>query len=294
MRDDFAVFILTHGRADNVVTLRTLKRQGYTGRWYMVIDDEDDMAPVYRKNFGEDHVIQFCKRNAVDRADTMDNFDEHRAILYARNESFRIAQELGLKYFLMLDDDYSHFALRFPDGDKLDNQILIGEDLEAMFEAMLGLLDSSGALTVAFAQGGDYIGGLNGGVYKQHLVRKAMNTFFCRTDRPIEFRGTMNEDVSAYTTLGSRGNLFFTVTDACIVQLQTQSLGGGMTEAYSESGTYLKTFYSVMSMPSCIKVGVMGETNRRIHHRINWDCCVPKILDEKHRKDIDDDAWDNW
>lgn len=129
MCDDFAVFILTHGRADNVVTFKTLERQGYTGRWYMVIDDEDDMAPVYRKNFGEDHVIQFCKRNAVDRADTMDNFDEHRAILYARNESFHIARKLGLKYFLMLDDDYSHFALRFPDGDKLDNQILIGEAL---------------------------------------------------------------------------------------------------------------------------------------------------------------------
>ena len=32
MRDNFAVFILTHGRASNVVTLKTLKRQGYSGR----------------------------------------------------------------------------------------------------------------------------------------------------------------------------------------------------------------------------------------------------------------------
>lgn len=39
----------------------------------------------------------------------MDNFNEHRAILYARNESFRIARELGLTYFLQLDDDYSDF-----------------------------------------------------------------------------------------------------------------------------------------------------------------------------------------
>ena len=29
MRDDFAVFILTHGRADNVVTVRTLAAQGF-------------------------------------------------------------------------------------------------------------------------------------------------------------------------------------------------------------------------------------------------------------------------
>lgn len=287
MRDDFAVFILTHGRADNVVTLRTLERQGYRGRWYLIIDDEDAMAPIYYEKFGKDHVVTFCKAAAADRADTMDNFDEHRAILYARNASFRIARELGLTYFLQLDDDYSGFMLRYPDGSKLAHSTPTGKDLETVFEAMLDFLDSSGALTVAFAQGGDYIGGLAGGAYEQRLMRKAMNTFFCRTDRPIEFRGTMNEDVTAYTTLGSRGNLFFTVTDACITQLQTQSLSGGMTEAYVESGTYLKTFYSIISMPSCIKVGMVGPTNSRIHHRINWECCVPKILDEKYRKDVD-------
>lgn len=287
MRDDFAVFILTHGRADNVVTLRTLERQGYRGRWYLIIDDEDAMAPIYYEKFGKDHVVTFCKAAAAARTDTMDNFDEHRAILYARNESFRIARELGLTYFLQLDDDYSGFMLRYPAGSKLAHLTPTGEDLETVFEAMIDFLDSSGALTVALAQGGDYIGGLAGGAYEKRLLRKAMNTFFCRTDRPIEFRGTMNEDVTAYTTLGSRGDLFFTVADACITQLQTQSLSGGMSEAYSESGTYLKTFYSVMSMPSCIKVSIMGERHKRIHHRIDWECCVPKILDEKYRKDVD-------
>ena len=116
MRDSFAVFILTHGRADNVVTMRTLQRQGYSGKWYMVIDDEDDMADDYRRNFGEEHVIQFCKQEAVDRTDTMDNQNEHRAIVYARNESYRIARELGLTYFLMLDDDYTSIMFRFGDG----------------------------------------------------------------------------------------------------------------------------------------------------------------------------------
>lgn len=42
MRDDFCVFILTHGRAGNVKTLKMLQKQGYTGKWYCVIDNEDD------------------------------------------------------------------------------------------------------------------------------------------------------------------------------------------------------------------------------------------------------------
>ena len=40
MRDDFAVFILTHGRARQQKTLATLKKCGYTGKLFLVIDDE--------------------------------------------------------------------------------------------------------------------------------------------------------------------------------------------------------------------------------------------------------------
>lgn len=285
MRDDFAIFILTHGRADNVVTMKTLRKHGYTGRWYMIIDDEDETAPAYYEKFGEDHVIMFKKQEAHDRADTMDNLNEHRAILYARNESFRIARELGLTYFLMLDDDYTDLLFRYPVGRSLRSKPVCGENLERVFNAMLAFLDASGAATVAFAQGGDFIGGLQGGNFKKRILRKAMNALFCRADRPIQFRGTMNEDVTTYTTLGSRGELFFTFVDVHIIQLNTQSLGGGMTEAYRESGTYLKTFYSVMSMPSAIKVGMMYSKHQRIHHRIDWESCVPKILNEKYRKE---------
>lgn len=282
MRNDFAVFILTHGRADNVVTLKTLKRGGYTGRWYCIIDDEDDQADLYREKFGADKVVAFDKQAAYDRADTMDTFNDHRAIIYARNESFRIAKELGLTYFLMLDDDYKSIDYRYADKGALRYKAV--RDFDRIFEDMLDFLDASGADTVAFAQGGDFVGGLQGGNFKKGLLRKAMNSFFCRTDRPIEFRGTMNEDVVTYTTLSSRGHLFFSYTGFAVIQLPTQSLSGGMTDAYKEGGTYLKTFYAVMSMPNAVSVGMMYTKHKRIHHRIDWEACAPKILNEKWRK----------
>ena len=288
LRDDFAVFILTHGRADNVVTADTLKRQKYSGKVYFIIDNEDDEAELYLEKFGAENVIMFDKAAAVARADTMDNICEHRAILYARNESFRIAKELGLKYFLMLDDDYTTIMYRYIDGGKLRGIELKGKALDGLFEAMLTFLDASGAAMVALAQGGDMIGGVNGGGYKMGLKRKCMNSMFCRTDTPVEFRGTMNEDVTTYTTLGSRGVLFFTFMRCQVTQIQTQSLSGGMTEAYKESGTYTKSFYSVMSMPSCVEIGKMGGSHQRTHHQINWDCCVPKILNQKYRKEKND------
>ena len=32
VRDDFAIFILTNGRPDNIFTVDTLKKVGYTGK----------------------------------------------------------------------------------------------------------------------------------------------------------------------------------------------------------------------------------------------------------------------
>ena len=151
MRDDFAVFILTHGRADNVETMKALKKGGYTGKWYMILDNEDDTEDKYRENFGDDHIIVFDKQKAYENTDTMDNFNEHRAIIYARNESFRIAKELGLKYFLMLDDDYKEIDYRYEEGKKLAAKP--AKEMDRLFEDMIQFLDVSGAATVAFAQG---------------------------------------------------------------------------------------------------------------------------------------------
>ena len=95
--NDFAVFILTHGRPDNVVTYDTLKKHGYTGRVYLVIDDEDDTEDQYRERYG-DKVIQFSKREIEKTFDTGDNFTNKRGvIIYARNACFEIARNLGVK-----------------------------------------------------------------------------------------------------------------------------------------------------------------------------------------------------
>ena len=42
MRDDFAVFILSHGRAKEQITLNSLLNAGYTGKWYIIVDDLDE------------------------------------------------------------------------------------------------------------------------------------------------------------------------------------------------------------------------------------------------------------
>lgn len=129
MRDDFAVMILTHGRADRVYTLKSLRKGGYTGKVYIVIDNEDDQQDEYVSRYGH-----------------------------------------------------------------------------------------------------------------------------------------------------------FSVTQAAIVQKETQQNAGGMTGVYLDNGTYLKSFYTVMTMPSCVSIAMMGSSHRRIHHNVSWVNCVPMILNQKYRK----------
>jgi hypothetical protein len=94
----------------------------------------------------------------------------------------------------------------------------------------------------------------------------------------------MNDDVNTYLTQGKVGKLFAQISVINLVQLQTQSNSGGNTDAYKLFGTYVKSFYSIMAAPSCCKIDMMGTTNRRLHHRINWNHAVPKIIGEQHRK----------
>lgn len=282
MRSDFAIFILTHGRADNLVTLNALKNSNYNGKIYYILDNEDDTIDKYKKLYGKENIIVFDKQKVYEETDTMDTTGEKRAIIFARNISYDLAKNLGLKYFLMLDDDYTSIGFRYADGTSLRQKKCT--DFNKVIDSFIKFLENTNTQTICMAQNGDFMGGTNSTMYKNKITRKAMNSFFCRVDRPIKFKGTMNEDVTTYTTLGSQGVLFFTYYRPSINQKQTQSTDGGMTEVYRNGGTYIKTFYSVMSMPSCIKVSILNSKHSRIHHKVLWNNCVPKIINERWKK----------
>ena len=53
--EPFCVLILTHGRANNVVTHRTLRKLGYTGPIYLVIDNTDKQKDEYINTYGKNY-----------------------------------------------------------------------------------------------------------------------------------------------------------------------------------------------------------------------------------------------
>ena len=288
MREDCCAFILTHGRPDKVITYRTLQTHGYTGKVFIVIDDEDETGEEYKRIYGDD-VLVFSKDEVGRYTDQFDNSSDRRAILWARNACWDLARQMGYRYFIQLDDDYHDWLYRRTTtaggyhGWKISN-------LDAAFDALVRLVETTPVTTIAFSQGGDHIGGSA----TKLLRRKAMNSFVCDTQKPFLFRGRMNEDVNTYVALGRAGVLFFTYMQLQLNQSQTQTNSGGMTELYLSSGTYMKAFFSVMAAPSWTVVRPLqnhratGPRNERLHHKINWGKAVPLIISQEFKKAVRD------
>ena len=274
---DFAVFILSHGRADTISTYRALRDGGYTGRTYVVIDNEDDQEELYRQKFGDD-IIQFDKRDYLEKTDLGDLDTDRRIGVFARNFIQDEAKRLGYKFHLQLDDDVHGFTYRFAQGKVL--RALHCSHLDEVFSGMVEYMKETPITSLSFALSAYNMGGVDGSI-KEGMTRKTMTTFLMRADDVQYFHMRMNDDITTSLINGMRGKLYYSYLPIEVEVDKTQVKAGGMTDIYQKNGTYRKSFYSVMCCPSCVKVSAMGITDYRIHHTISWNNAVPKLLSER-------------
>lgn len=280
MMSDFAIFILTYGRPNKQKTLNTLKKLKVKYPIYLICSDDDPKLGEYKEKY-KDKVVVFNKDNAVKEMgiDLMDNFGNKKAIIYARNYNFIIAEKLGYRYFWQLDDDYSKFYF----ADFKNQRWVTMKNINSVLEECIQYYkDISPLLGLSFSQGGDFLGGLTKD--KMRVKRKCMNSFFCDTQRPFLFRGTINEDVNFYSGNGARDGICMQIHNIKLNQEQTQKSSGGMTDSYLNGGTYAKSFYSVISNPIAVRIDLMGDNHLRLHHKIDYNKICPKIIREKIKK----------
>mgnify|MGYP006892194892 FL=1 len=283
--NDFCIFIISYQRANNVKTYKTLQKCNCKYPIFIVVSDDDTQINQYKKNFSENNLVIYSKREYIGKFDYMDNrIDKLSSAVFSRNAVFDIAKKLGYPFFLVLDDDYGNFQYRYMQNNKLRGKILHKslDKILYLYKETLKALPNIHSL--AMSQAGDFIGGNMTRAFSYRRLRKIMNVFFCATDRRFEFFGRLNEDVNVYTKLGNIGYLFLTIPEISIVQLITQRNEGGLTSSYLELGTYIKTFYTLLAMPSSVKIGIIQDTFSRIHHQINWKFTIPYILPDEVKK----------
>lgn len=277
MLNNFAIFILSHGRANDMETVKAIQKAGYTGEWFIVIDDLDSQQELYKEKYG-DKVIIFDKKLWAEKTDTITNTGELSSPVFARNAITEIAKEKGLKYYAEFDDDLKTFQFRYNDNGKLAGKPI--KNLNEVIEAMLEFQEASGATSLGFASGGGFIGGVEGR-FKQGILRNINQAFILRTDKPIEFKGLLNEDSIALEFCNSTGRLAFelcAVTQTCPARSTNE---GGLNDLYKENDEYVRAFYSIIAFPNNLKI-IQRQGTVTLQRKT--DTAMPKIISERWKK----------
>lgn len=282
MENKFCIFIISHGRPNDIITLKTLKKAGCQLPIYIVIDNEDKKIEDYKNKYG-DLIYIFDKKYYASLVDEYDNFNNRRTTTHARNYCFDLAKDLGYEYFLVLDDDYTEFKMRINNNlEHPTGRFLIIKNIDNVFLKTLNYYKESNFSSICYSQGGDWFGGETN--FNKKPKRKAMNSFFCSVNRRFWFISRLNEDVNTYMALGKTTGIFMTIPFIQIDQHQTQKTQGGMTDSYIDGGTYVKSFYTILNRPDCTEINLMGRTNKRMHHLIKWKYAAPVIINQKYKK----------
>lgn len=280
----FAVFILTHGRAETTCTESALRNAGYTGKVFHVIDDEDKQERDYRKRFGDENIIKFCKQEWLDKSDTMDISGSRDVVLPARNACFDIAKERGIECFLQLDDDYTAFFHRqFVCGRMLSVKVKNFDGVARAYSNFM-LVDKRIA-SIGFSLSGMYNSdyeGWNNSLWKLPLT----SSFFLRTDSPVRFSGRLHEDVVANMIELPRGRIFAIIGHVMLMQGKTQTVSnkgvvGGLADAYAREGRYRLCWYPKIARPMSVMLSLRSG---KVQFSPSYKALAPKILSERYRK----------
>lgn len=277
MKNNYAVFIISHKRPE-VETLKALNGAGYTGEYFIVVDDEDTTISEYKSRYGE-HVLVFSKEKMLEETDTIDNYRILNAAVYAMNYCIKYSREKGYKYIAIFDDDTTSIRMRYEKKGKL--KICDISDFNKVLELYINFLEKSNFLCVSFLPAARLIGGINSEIWKKREYNNVANIFIIRTDSPY-FKGSLYQDLTYSVLNNYRGKLVKALLPIVYYQEPPENnLNGGLAETYSKYSKYTSIFHTVIACPSAVHIKASNSDIQIFAHK---DFYVPKILSGTWKK----------
>lgn len=273
------IYILSYNSKD-VATFNTLNRFGNQINTSIIVGTDDPILEHYKKKY-RDNLLIFDKDTI--EVDLMNNFEEKKFPIFAREYAYQHAMENNITHYVLLEDDYTLFGIRYVENGKLKGQSI---NITDWFIFLLKLTDSfKGKIQIGISQSGDYIGGKDNAMFTKGYRLKLMNSYFINCKYPIHFKGSINDDVNTAILLPTQnGAIPVTIGRILLNQKDTQSNGTALQDIYLKYSTYTKSMYSVMLNPSAVKIFTLSTAHPRLHHHVSANKVYPKLLDPKYKK----------
>ncbi len=280
---NFAVFIISHKRADRVQTYHALRTAGYTGQIYVVVDDEDPQLDKYKELYSKELII-FAKNDYISKVDTIIRTNQKSSPIYARCFVEYTAKEYKLDAFMMIDDDMPTFRYRWVDGDKARSlSMKIGMDDVLRLYAQY-IIDNNIAVT-SFVHTMFYVAGVHG-LDRRITEQRELNGVFIRNTKfNVDWVGIMRHDMIANLLTAKRGYIWWALPFVVFETLPMNEVGvneGGMKETYDMLNHYRRSFLGVIASPNCCKIGC---ANGRIKISCDWSKVYPKIISGRYKRE---------
>ena len=288
MREDFAVFITSYKRANNIVTINSLLDAGYTGNWYVIIEDNDPQLEEYKKRIPKEKLLLYNKKEQSKYYDSCDNFNILNTNLNSLSVVFYFAKLLGYKYFYIAEDDYEgyYYIKRFKRKvflKKLNN-------INDIFELCINLLNSNDKLNcISFCSKSTYSIG-NSDFFNDTLFNYLnFNGWICDVDKNINFKGTICNDSLTFMDNYKKGNITFTLNYIKNIhrmyhekkKVELDGSGNDEINNIFFRDMLIYYLYNIMGEPSAYKIFTK---NGKVREKFEFKYLIPKIIDERWKK----------
>lgn len=281
----FAVFILSHSRADRVETLDTLKQSGYSGKTFIVVDDEDTQLSDYKARFSnQDNVelLVFNKQSMIDKADTIYPEKKRSSALYARNFIEKYAP-IRYEAFAMLDDDITSFRFRWVENDSVKSQV-VATTLTEVFEQYCKYMLTVNIATTSFPFSMFYVSGTSGLEKKITESRHTYQIHLRNSRFPVDWTAVINQDTITQLQTMQIGYIWWSIPFLVFDAEPMNSKAGGLKSVYDSIKDFDMAFLAVISNPSCCKVAYSGGTRSTMQIKENKHTSYPMIVSSRYKK----------
>lgn len=278
---NFAVFITTHSRVDSMTTYDTLRRAGYTGKIYVVIDNEDAQKMRYLNRYPD--VLVYNKQLQFNKCDKVIKTEQKASVTYARNAVEEYAKQFKLDAFLVCDDDIVGLRYRWVEGTTVRSLAMNG-GLDEVLQMYAEFMCVHKIAVSSFVHMLFYMSGVHDLDKRISEQRDAVQIFFRNTEFPMNWIGVMRQDILTNTETSKRGYVWWAlpyITYDAKAMNETGNNEGGMKETYDNISEYQRTFLGVITSPSCIKVGC---ANDRIKMSWNKSAAYPMIVSSRYKR----------